>query len=160
MNKTLHILGMAKSSLDLRGAKASKLELDFFKLAYAVRHLKECGFDAVGYLLVLNAAIRKTAEDWISKYDTGDAVRVLVQTPNAEELKNLRAEKLANARALLQDAKLAEAERELSVAKYGKIFGEGALRTQISQLHPKSSEIKSPSSMPLKIAWDYFGTVN
>ena len=49
----MHILGMAKSSLTLKGAKASKLELDFFKLAFAVSVLRTSGEQAIGYLQVL-----------------------------------------------------------------------------------------------------------
>ena len=36
-----HILGMAKSNLNLRGAKAQKLELDYLRLIYAVKGIRE-----------------------------------------------------------------------------------------------------------------------
>ena len=35
-----HVLGMAKSHLNLNGAKREKLELDYLRLAYAVKDLE------------------------------------------------------------------------------------------------------------------------
>ena len=52
-----HILGMAKSHLDLRGAKAPKLELDYLHLIYAVKEIREKGESAQGYLVVMTEEI-------------------------------------------------------------------------------------------------------
>ena len=49
----MQILGMAKSHLDLEGAKGPKLELDFLKIAYALAWLNVIGESGKGYLLVL-----------------------------------------------------------------------------------------------------------
>ncbi len=117
----MHVLGMAKSSLCLKGAKASKLELDFFKLAFAVAKLRASGDEAVGYLLVLSTAARERAVGWVTKYQTGDAVVVLYTAPDDAELVALAAEKARNAAGLLATP---DAERaELSLASLGRELG-------------------------------------
>ncbi len=93
----MHILGMAKSSLTLTGAKASKLELDFFKLAFSVAALRANGERATGYLQVLSVPARDRATGWCAKYSTSDIVVVLYSEPTEEELVALVAEKSRNA---------------------------------------------------------------
>jgi len=44
-----HILGMAKSFLDLKGVKSQKLELYYLRLVYAVKDLRK-GRDDQRYL--------------------------------------------------------------------------------------------------------------
>lgn len=56
---TTHVFGMAKSSLDLLGAKRQKLELDFLRLVYACQHYQANGCQAFGYLAVTSAAIEQ-----------------------------------------------------------------------------------------------------
>jgi hypothetical protein len=65
----MHILGMAKSSLTLKGAKAPKLELDFFKLAFAVAAFRAVGEQAIGYLQVLALPARDRALGWDACYE-------------------------------------------------------------------------------------------
>lgn len=60
-----HVLGMAKSHLDLKGAKGPKLELDFLRLVYAVKELRARGDQANGYLLVMEEDIASRVKSWI-----------------------------------------------------------------------------------------------
>lgn len=154
--RKLHVLGMAKSSLDLRGAKAPKLELDFLRLAYAVRELREAGEEAVGYLMVLVPKVAKTAESWREKYATGDGVIILCEDIEGDNLEALIKEKADNAVGFIQDRRFEDAERELSLADLGKELGEKALRQSISSRHPG---IESGEALPLGIQWDYYGTL-
>jgi hypothetical protein len=155
--RQLHVLGMAKSSLDLRGAKAPKLELDFLRLAYAVRDLREAGEEAVGYLMVLVPKVAKAVERWQDKYSSGEGVVVLCKELEGENLESLIKEKADNAIGFIIDRQFDEAERELSLADLGKKLGETALHQEISARHPG---LISSQSFPLGIQWDYYGTLD
>lgn len=155
--KKLHILGMAKSSLDLRGAKASKLELDFFKLAFAVEALRKSGDDAIGYLQVLAESVDLRAKGWVEKYSTGDRIKVILGVPSSEDLDKLAGEKARNALGLLAKGQIDEAEEALSLGSWGKELGESALSTYITATHV--GVVSSPER-PMSINWDYYGIVD
>ena len=153
----MHVLGMAKSSLCLKGAKASKLELDFFKLAFAVAKLRAANEHAIGYLQVLSTTARARADGWIDKYQTGDAVVVLYAAPDDAELVALVAEKARNAAGLLATP---NAERAgLSLASLGRELGESALALEITSRHPSVVRVENKSSFPQQIDWDFYGLV-
>jgi hypothetical protein len=58
------VIGMAKSPLDLRGAKARNLQLDVELLARRISELPRSGHDAVGYLVVLTYGVARRASGW------------------------------------------------------------------------------------------------
>jgi hypothetical protein len=153
----MHVLGMAKSSLCLKGAKASKLELDFFKLAFAVAQLRATNEQAVGYLQVLSAAARDRAVGWIAKYQTGDAVNILYAAPDDAKLVTLAAEKVRNAAGLLATPNADRAS--LSLASFGRELGESALLQEVLARHPTVERVEDRSRFPQRIDWDYYGVV-
>ena len=153
----MHVLGMAKSSLCLKGAKASKLELDFFKLAFAVAGLRASGEQAVGYLQVMSTAARDRAGGWVAKYQTGEAVVILYAAPDDAELVALAAEKVRNAAGLLATP---DAERAgLSLALLGRKLGESALAREVLSRHPTVARVEDKSRFPQRIDWDFYGLV-
>lgn len=152
----MHILGMAKSFLDLKGSKGPKLELDFFKLVYATSIIRGNGGEARGYLLVLNQAVHDRAHAWIARYRTGDAVQILLATPNADELAAIAAEKIRNAVGMLPDAERAED----ALASISEELGERALATEIRRLHPAVQQITDRPRFPQGIRWDFCGVIN
>ena len=160
-SQSIHVLGMAKSCLDLRGAKAAKLELDFFKLLVAVERIIRDGGMAQGYLLVFTKEIETTVNGWRKKYAAGNLVRALPACLDSATLAILRQEKAGHAAALLLKGEITQAEKELSVAAQGKELGESHLRHLIEMAHPgiQCLPAKSPAQMPLNTAWDYYGTV-
>jgi hypothetical protein len=148
---------MAKSSLCLKGAKASKLELDFFKLAFAVAKLRASNEQAVGYLQVLSTAARDRAVVWTTKYETGDAVVILYAAPNDAELVALADEKARNAAGLLATP---DGERAgLSLASLGRKLGESALAREVLSRHPTVARVEDKSRFPQRIDWDFYGLV-
>jgi hypothetical protein len=153
----MHVLGMAKSSLCLKGAKASKLELDFFKLAFAVAKLRTSTERAVGYLQVLSTAARDRAVGWTAKYHTEDAVVVLYAAPNDAELVALATEKARNAAGLLATPDAVRAG--LSLASLGRQLGESVLTREMFSRHPTVVRIKEKSRFPQRIDWDFYGFV-
>lgn len=154
--RSLHILGMAKSSLNLNGAKRNKLELDFLRLAYAVRDLREAGEEAVGYLMVLTPSIAKTARGWIDQYGTGESVVVLCEAISGPEFDELLREKANNALGLLKEQRFEDAEQSLSLANNGRELGERALLRAIEVRHPGAT---ATTSFPHGIQWDFYGTL-
>ncbi len=62
------VLGMAKSNIDLRGANSPRTELDYLRLAYAVKELRRSGEGAKGYLLVRTQRIVDRTRKWETKY--------------------------------------------------------------------------------------------
>lgn len=160
--RRLHVLGMAKSSLNLKGAKEQKLELDFLRLAYAVRELREAGEEAIGYLLVLVPDIARTATGWCEKYTTGEGVVILCEPIEGETLEALLKEKADNALGLLQPLDFDQANRALSLANIGKELGERALQKVIESRHNGISSLHEKTSreqLPLQVNWDYYGTL-
>jgi hypothetical protein len=153
----MHVLGMAKSSLCLKGAKPSKLELDFFKLAFAVAQLRANGQQAVGYLQVLSPAARDRAVGWTAKYQTGDAVVILYSAPDGADLVALAAEKARNAAGLLATANAKRAG--LSLASLGRRLGESALVRGVLALHPTVLRVEDKRRFPQRIDWDFYGLV-
>lgn len=111
---TTHVFGMAKSSLDLLGAKRQKLELDYLRLVYACQHYQTSGCQAFGYLSVTSAAIGQQVEKWERKYLVPPGlVQLVVPTLSEVEQQLLLAEKdrnrlgnlaKADATVLLKDA--------------------------------------------------------
>ncbi|MBN8461089.1 MAG: hypothetical protein J0M04_24950 [Verrucomicrobia bacterium] len=147
---------MAKSSLDLRGAKGPKLELDFLRLAYVVRDIRTAGGNAVGYLAVLDSKVAETASTWIEKYRSGDAVVVLMCHLGMREHELLMSEKSANAIGFLPAPELRKLERKLAIADLGRELGEQALQKAIEEHHPGIMKCTNP---PFGIQWDYYGIV-
>ena len=66
--RNLHIIGMAKSSLNLIGGKLKNLELDYLRLIYASQNC-ESSDKVIAYLLVWDEKIKKVIEEkWNKKY--------------------------------------------------------------------------------------------
>lgn len=150
------ILGMAKSSLDLRGAKAQKMELDLLRLVYAVARLRHGGQAARAYLLVMNAALARRVAVWLEKYESPDAVRILVAAPDSDELARLRAEKASNVEGMAAGVTGEEAG-ERSSAALGEAYGERMLGEMIAELEDGVTRYEGPS--PLGVRWDFIGMV-
>ena len=62
-NYKLHILGMAKSSLDLKGGKSKNLELDFLRILYAINTIP-FGEQVISYIAVWDEKIEKRINLW------------------------------------------------------------------------------------------------
>ena len=151
----MQILGMAKSSLGLKGAKASKLELDFFKLLHATASLRAEQRHAIGYLQVLSQAAKDRADGWVEKYASRDLVTVLYTPPTDPELQALAEEKTRNALGLLATNK----GKGLSLAALGRQLGEAALVREVFQRHPTATRVTNRREFPLAIDWDFYGIV-
>lgn len=160
--RRLHVLGMAKSCLDLRGANAPKLELDFLRLLLAIRDFEEVGEEAVGYLVVLDEKVEARANSWRVKYGIGDKIIVKRASFPDIQLDDLRKEKVQNAIGMLTHGSSEDAEKELSVATLGKEMGELALAELIRADYPNVSRLHeslSRTELPLQVAWDYYGSI-
>lgn len=150
----LVILGMAKSSTDLNGAKAQKVELDFLRLVYAKQTLRARSVDVAAYLLVMVDDVASRTHKWARDYDVEGLVEVLVADLSDEDLNRLRAEKKANA-----DGNKAAGgkSKQQASAKFGEKLGESELRRQIMARHPEAIEITRKECRPFKVQWDFFG---
>ena len=152
-----HILGMAKSHLDLRGAKGPKLELDLLRLVYAVKELRSRGQEAQGYLLVMTPAIEERAKNWLGdkKYQAGDTVEILLAALSIDEFGSLQDEKKRNVAGMIAGS-TGEPVGDKSSAKRGRCLGEKALRDQIMRLEPGVSGVMEESNFPFWIRWDFY----
>lgn len=153
-----HIFGMAKSSLDLNGAKAQKLELDFLRLAYAVDHYRRCGEEAQGYLLVLGPALQARVVAWTRKYGASDAVRCVCHSVSSSELDALGVEKAANIAGMIAGTR-GEDARSQSAATFGHSLGEQALQSAIRAAEPGVEDRTNGPALPFGIRWDFYGVV-
>ena len=91
-----HVLGMAKSQLDLRGAKSQKLELDYLRLIYAVKEIRKQRDHAIGYLAVLTPGILDRVKQWETKYQAEGFVKVMYIPLPSSDRNRLEKEKTSN----------------------------------------------------------------
>ena len=157
MSKT-HVLGMAKSNLNLKPGHATRLELDFFKLAFAVSTLRAGGDNAVGYLQVVSEASFKRAYGWLEKYDVAtDELIVLLSELDAEDMALLRIEKEANKRGIVPDTSGVKTAVNASSAPIGTRIAEEKLEAHIKSNHPTVERIMDKAKFPIGINWDFYG---
>jgi hypothetical protein len=154
--KKMHILGMAKSHMDLEGAKAPKLELDFLKIAYTLARLSALGESGRGFLLVFTESIGKRARGWVEKYGTKDTIEIVVAELTAQELNNIRDEKTKNRDGMLSGSQGQDIGRK-SAADIGQEIGETKLRQEIQKRCPDVTRVVDPNKFPLGIRWDFYG---
>jgi hypothetical protein len=154
-----HVLGMAKSFLDLKGAKSQKLELDYLRLVYAVKDLRNGSDNAQGYLVVLTPQISEHVKQWESKYRGMDFVKIIdVSLPSC--VKNrLKQEKTSNLAGMAASVTGVEAGGRSS-ADFGRHTGENNLRKILLGLEPRVREVKDENRFPCCVRWDFYGVVD
>lgn len=150
-----HVFGMAKRHLDLKGAKAQKLELDFLRLVYVVKELRRVGKDAQGYLLVMKAPIQQRVARWQEKYQAGDTVRVCVARLSPDQCEALDQE-IARNKAGMVAGTLGKKVGGHSDATFGSQLGEDELRKWIEREEPGVQKCDTKDA-PFGIQWDYYG---
>jgi hypothetical protein len=150
-----HIIGMAKSYLDLRGSKTRNLELDFLLLALAVNKSRSPNADARGVLMVLDEKVWKRADGWRTKHGVANDVEVVLVKPTAAEVEILRVEKAANARGNAPGSKSEDASAAKSAA-----IAEGYLRAEIQKRFPGVCERQPGLPHLVCISWDFYGVVD
>lgn len=152
-----YVLGMAKRHLDLRGAKAAKLELDFLRLLVAVRELRRSRHEAIGYLLVMTKAIKARTTSWVRKYRCQDEVQVLLGKLRSRQLTALETEAASNRLGMVAGTQgLRVGGRSSAVV--GAKLAERLLVAQIKEREPGVREITTRRDLPLMIRWDFCGT--
>ena len=154
-----HVLGMAKSALDLRGAKGPKLELDYLRLLYAVKELRKQGDNAQGYLIVLTEPIQERTRQWENKYLVGGDVKVICPEVSSSDKAELENEKANNVAGMVAGT-TGEEVRERSSANLGREIGEKALRREIFESEPNVEEVTDKSKFPFDIRWDFYGVID
>lgn len=154
---TTHIFGMAKSSLDLLGAKRQKLELDYLRLVYACQHYQAKGCQAFGYLAVTSPAIGQQVEKWATKYLVPvGLVQLVVPTLSAVEQQSLRAEKDRNRLGNLAKADAAVLLKDAD-GSFGRDLLEAALASYILEQHAALRGSAAVGGHPMDVQWDYYG---
>ena len=150
-----HIIGMAKSYLDLRGSKTRNLELDFLLLALAVNKSRSPNSDAHGVLLVLDEKVWRRADGWREKHGVANDIEVVLAKPTAAEMEVLRMEKAANAQGNTRNSKPEDA----SAVKSGAI-AEAYLLAEIQKRFPGVREQRPELPHLACISWDFYGVVD
>jgi hypothetical protein len=155
--KETRVYGMAKSSLDLRGAKRQKLELDYLRLVHFCQRHQSEDCQTFGYLAVASPAFKPLVETWAAKYGVpAGAIHVIV--PEMEELdrEELLAEKGRN-----RVGNLAKADPSLVLRQADGSFGrdlmERALEARILREHPGLANQAPLKHHPQEINWDFYG---
>ncbi len=157
--KKMHVLGMAKSNLNLKPGQATRLELDFFKLAFAVAALQSKGDNAIGYLQVLWQTSFIRANGWKAKYGLTNQTLIVLPIPEltSEEYIMLETEKQGNAESIVPIASIKQNALHPSSAPIGTQLAENALARQIEFLHPSIKRFNDKELFPNKIHWDFYG---
>lgn len=147
---TLYILGMAKSFLDLAGAKKEKLELDFLKILYAIKARKE-NEQVIGYMAVVKSDVDLEAkiESWKSKYSTSPVPIKVFSLDDKEKIEQLKREKNKNKVGINKNSK------EYSEAKEGKEILERFLKKSIEDELKITIQNRKEDKL-FEIEWDYY----
>jgi len=154
-----HIFGMAKSNLDLKGAKGPKLELDYLRLIYAAKEHKRKGFDSDAFLLVMTPEIANRVQTWNSKYDADGVVNVVTANMSITQKEALSKEKKNNIHGMVAGT-TGRIVAGRSDAKVGKEIGESQLRAAIMKKYPEVKEITKEAEFPYAVLWDFYGVVH
>ena len=149
-----HVFGMAKSSLNLDGAKRQKLELDYLRLVYAC-HMWP---GSKAYLMVTSKDIEVTTVAWAKKYQAQGVVKVLQLEPDLLTPAFV-AEKARNKKGMA--ASLAGTFDKVDcTASIGEAVCETHLANVITALLA-GNVAREPdyTKHPLGVKWDYYGTI-
>jgi len=154
-----HIFGMAKSNLDLKGAKGPKLELDYLRLVYAAKEHKRKGLDSGAFLLVMTPEIANRVETWNKKYDAEGVVNVVTAIMSVSQKEAMSEEKKNNIQGMVAGTTGGTVSGR-SDAKVGKEIGESQLRRAIMEEYPEVKEIREESKFPYAVRWDFYGVIH
>ena len=154
---TTHVFGMAKSSLNLLGAKRQKLELDYLRLVYACQHYQATGSQVFGYLAVTSVAIEQQVAKWAKKYLVPPGlVQMVVPSISAVEQQSLLAEKGRNRLGNLARADAADLLKHAD-GSFGRDLLEAALKSYILEQHELLRGNAANGEHPMDVQWDYYG---
>ncbi|MFC1869821.1 hypothetical protein ACFLYE_00950 [Chloroflexota bacterium] len=153
-----YILGMAKSHLDLRGAKGPKLELDYLRLVYAIKEMRKEGYSAQGYLVVMTEEILNRVRQWEYKYRGTEFVKVMIVSLTARMRRTLENDKKRNVAGMVAGTTGGKAGGR-SNADTSRDIGEAALTEVILRQEPDVQRVRDESKFPLSIRWDFYGVV-
>jgi hypothetical protein len=152
-----YIFGMAKSSLNLIGAKRQKLELDYLRLAYACQHYQKLGHHAHGFLAVATAAIKEQAKQWETTYKVpSEMVKVIAVDLEPEEIAQLAHYQSLNRMAMSGALDKATAARHAD-ATYGRQLVENRLMLAVQGIYPGVAFEPDCPDPEMCISWDLFG---
>lgn len=150
---------MAKSSLNLIGAKRQKLELDYLRLAYVCQHYQRLGHQAKGFLAVTTDAIANQAAKWQECYQVTPGVVEIVRVSLTEdELARLAYFQNLNRLGMSGTLDKASVARHAD-ATYGRELVEGKLRDFVQEIYlgvTFSPDFRDPK---MQISWDLFGAL-
>jgi len=160
------ILGMAKSAMNLKGAKARGLRLDLLEMIYAVKDIKQSNGDAHGYLCVFNNDIKEQLEIWKYGYKGGSDITIFVPPLTTTEIAQMVKEKSDNN---LGNALPGKQNNELSTAVISGTIMEVHLKSEIQRKEPGVIDTKQlminlsqgniKAALPLGVDWDFYGVV-
>ena len=153
-----HIIGMAISHLDLKGAKGPKLELDYLRLVYAVKEMKKQGDDAQGYLVVMTEQMLNHIRQWEYKYRGRGYVEVISASLNGYMNHTINDDKsITLARTVVST--IWDKPARHSIADVSRDIGEGILMEIILGLEPNLQRLRDENRFPLGVRWDFYGVV-
>lgn len=152
-----YIFGMAKSSLNLIGAKRQKLELDYLRLVYVCQHYQRLGHQATGFLAVTSDAIVVQALKWQKCYQVPDGVIKVLKMDLTEEEKarlvhNQSLNRLGMSGTLDRASVAAHAN-----ATYGRNLIEKKLLSFVQEKYPSVELCGDFKDSEMEISWDLFG---
>ncbi|MCT4580324.1 MAG: hypothetical protein N4A35_02820 [Flavobacteriales bacterium] len=160
---TTYYLGMAKSSLNLKGAKSQKLELDLLRLIYLIKTKEKERI--VGFLMVYDEAIKARCLLWIKKYEALDLIDnnlLFIDTfyksdeksATIEFVKILEEEKANNKKAITGN------NPEAAMANKGRKIIEKALHQFMAKIIgiPQKVNAIDEDQIEFDISWDGYYT--
>lgn len=158
MENRTRIFGMAKSSLNLSGAKRQKVELDYLRLVYARNKYPH----SKAYMVVTDEKLKKTVLKWAGdeKYASHGLVEIMV-LPFEKLTKALTTEKINNVRGMVS-AITGEGTAADAVAALGEQICEEYLLELMRDKFPAIEFMHHVGckvdyrTLPLGVNWDFY----
>ena len=151
-----HILGMAKSNLDLKGTKAQKLELDYLRLVFAVKEMRKQGNNAQGYFIVMTDEVLRRVSQWEHKYLGKGHVEVIKVSLTDHIRSKIENEKAIHVVGMMESLVGGKTTGQ-SNANIGRAIGEDALVETIQRFEANVQRVRDENRFPLGIRWDFYG---
>lgn len=156
-----YVFGMAKSSLNLVGAKRQKLELDYLRLAHACQHYQRLGHQVRGFLAVTTTAIKIQAEPWATTYKVpAGMIEIVPVALTPAETSQLQYYQQLNRQAMTGTLDKGTTTRHAD-ASFGRKLMEQKLRDYVKLL-PDYADVLFPPDVKdpeMSICWDLFAEI-
>lgn len=153
-----HILGITTSYSSPKNYL--DCELDYLRLAYAIKEIRSQGEQAQGYIVVLSPAMVEHVKQWESHYQSKDCVKVIYGSLSIGDMAKIQEEQdtIHGLASFLLGAPQGKGSNNSGI-NHQQGIAQRALEKAIYESEPKIKQSSDDTTFPLGILWDFYGVV-